>query len=208
MKVTLSGLLLALLFAGTAAHAQMYKWVGSDGKVTYSDIPPPKSATRVEQKNLSEANAVGSDLPFDVAQAAQNHPVTLYTGEKCEPCVDGRNFLTKRGIPFREKTVTTGEDLARMKQATSESRLPVLMIGRSKQAGFEEGAWGTSLTAAGYPATSKLPKTYRNPLAEAAAPKPNIEQTAQNKRTENLTTAQPAENSPSATGNAPPGFRF
>src|SRR5690606_16244025 len=101
-------------------------------------------------------------------QAAKNHPVTLYSGEKCDPCDDGRNFLKNRGIPFSEKTVTTNEDLARMKQATNESRLPVLMVGRGKQSGFEAGAWGTALNAAGYPASNKLPKTYRHPAPVAA----------------------------------------
>ncbi len=207
MKLTLSGLMLTMLFAG-GAHAQMYKWVGPDGKITYSDAPPPKSAAHVEQKDLSDSSSVSSNLPFDLAQAAKNFPVTLYTGTKCDPCDDGRSFLNRRGIPFKEKTVTTNDDLARLKQAANESRLPVLTVGRNKQAGFEENAWNTALNTAGYPASNKLPKTYRNPAAEAAAPKSSPDQTAQNKPSGNPATGQPAESAPKATGNAPPGFRF
>lgn len=209
MKSTASVFILALLVAG-AAHAQLYKWVGSDGKITYSDVPPPKTAAQVEQKNIRAASGVNTaGLPYELAQAASNHPVTLYSGDKCVPCDDGRAYLKQRGIPFSEKTVTTSDDLARLKQATGESGLPVLTVGRNKQAGFEAGAWGAALTAAGYPQTSRLPKTWRQPAAEAAAPQPKIEQAAHSgKPAANSDSTSAAPSLPPATGNAPPGFRF
>lgn len=207
MKPASSSVFLALLLAASASHAQMYKWVGPDGKITYSDTPPPKTATRVEQKNLADSASDTSNLPYELAQAAKNHPVTLYSGDKCDPCDEGRNFLKNRGIPFSEKTVSTNEDLARLKQVANESRLPVLMVGRSKQSGFEAGAWGTALNAAGYPASSKLPKTYRHPAPVAAAPKALAEQTAQKTQADNTEAAR-ADSLPPAAGNAPPGFRF
>jgi type IV secretory pathway VirB10-like protein len=36
---------LALLFAASAANAQMYRWVDKDGKVRYGDTPPPGAKT-------------------------------------------------------------------------------------------------------------------------------------------------------------------
>jgi len=211
MQPKVSVLVLTLLLAAGAAHAQLYKWVGPDGKVTYSDLPPPKTAKRVEQKDLAggAGGAGGADianLPYELAQAARNQPVTLYSGDKCEPCDQGRSYLKQRGIPFAEKTVTSNDDYARMKQQTSESRLPVLTIGRNKQAGFEAGAWGTALSVAGYPATSMLPKTWRQPAAEAAAPKTQIEKTVQ--RNQPAAEPAPSQGAPTAAGNAPPGFRF
>lgn len=210
MKTKASIVILALLAAG-ATHAQMYKWVGPDGKVTYSDVPPPKTAAKVVQKNIDgSAGPSTAGLPFELAQAVNNHPVTLYTGDKCDPCNEGRTFLKQRGIPFSEKTVTTNDDIARLKQATGESRLPVLTIGRNKQAGFEEGAWGLALTAAGYPQTSQLPKGWQQPAAESAAPKAKVQQADYSGKPA-VSSEQPAAAVPSlppATGNAPPGFRF
>jgi hypothetical protein len=41
-------ILVLAMTAATAAHAQLYKWVDKDGKVTYSDQPPPDAkASRV-----------------------------------------------------------------------------------------------------------------------------------------------------------------
>jgi len=211
MKSTATVLILALLAAG-AAHAQLYKWVGPDGKVTYSDVPPPKTAAKVEQKNIGSAAGgapSSAGLPYEVAQAMNNFPVTLYTGDKCDPCNSGRSYLKQRGIPFSEKTVTDNDDLARMKQLTGESRLPVLTVGRNKQTGFEPGSWGTALTAAGYPQTSQLPKNWQQPAAEPAAAKKVAAQPASHSGKPAAADAPAqAPDLPPATGNAPPGFRF
>ncbi|QAU33881.1 glutaredoxin family protein [Janthinobacterium sp. 17J80-10] len=210
MNSTASVLVLTMLLAAGAAHAQLYKWVGPDGKITYSDVPPPKTAKQVEQKDIASAagGASAAGLPYELAQAVRNHPVTLYTGDKCEPCEEARSYLKQRGVPFAEKTVTTNDDIARLKQAVSESRLPAVTIGRDKHTGFESGAWGATLSAAGYPQTSTLPKTYRQPAAEAAAPKAKIEKAAQRGQASANGAETPATSAPPAVGNAPPGFRF
>lgn len=208
MKTKIS-LALAMLLATTAAYAQLYKWVGPDGKVTYSDTPPPKTAVRVEQKNVGGNSGPDlSNLPYELAQAAKNHPVTFYTGNNCVPCDDGRNFLKNRGIPYSEKTVTTNEDMVKLRAAGGDTQLPVLFIGRNKQTGFEAGAWGSALTAVGYPASNRLPASYRQPPAEAAAPKPAPEQAANNKPAAPTQSAAESGSLPPPAGNAPPGFRF
>lgn len=210
MKSTASVLVMTLLIATGAAHAQLYKWVGADGKVTYSDVPPPKTAKQVEQKDIVSATdgASTAGLPFELAQAARNHPVTLYTSEKCEPCEEARTYLKQRGVPFAEKTVTSTDDIARLKQVAGNSRLPFVTIGRDKQSGFDSSAWGTSLSAAGYPQTSMLPKNYRQSAPEAAAPKATVEKAAQRGQASARAVEMPAGSAPPAAGNAPPGFRF
>lgn len=210
MKSTASVLVVTLLLAAGAAHAQLYKWVGPDGKVTYSDVPPPKTAKQVEQKDLASATGGASTagLPYELAQAARNHPVTLYTGDKCDPCDEARSYLKQRGVPFAEKTVTSNDDIARLKQVAGDSRLPFVTIGRDKHTGFNDGTWGPALSAAGYPQTSMLPKTYRHPAAQAAAPKAQIEKAAQRGQAGANDEQTPATSAPPAVGNAPPGFRF
>lgn len=204
MKMTLSGLCMLLLIAGSA-HAQLYKWVGPDGKVTYSDTPPPKNAAKVEKKNIAGSDGVDTgSLPYALAEAVKSNPVTLYTSANCPPCDSGRSHLNKRGIPFKEKTVASNGDIAKLREAGGGDRLPFLMIGRNKQNGFEAVAWDAALTGAGYPASNQLPKTYSNPKAESAAP-------AAPKPANNAAAARsdsPADSPPPPAGNAPPGFRF
>lgn len=201
MKNGWSWLLLSLLVSASA-HAQLYKWVDPNGKVTYSDTPPPASATRVEEKSVATGSISSAGLSFELAEAVRKYPVTLYTTSDCEACKSGRAMLNARGIPFTEKTVHSNDDIARLKQAGGTQQLPFLTIGTKKLTGADSEEWNTALTAAGYPATNQLPGTYRNPAPQpaapqkAAAPKPAADD-----------PPAPAERPP-ATGNAPPGFRF
>lgn len=199
--------LLLMLLCTAGAHAQqLYKWVGPDGKVTYSDVPPPPAAREVEQKAVSFGSVAAVNLPYELAETVRNSPVTLYSSPQCAPCDAGRALLTGRGIPFVEKTVTTNEDIAQLRQAGGDAQLPLLVVGRNKHKGFESGGWTASLTAAGYPETSKLPSSYRNPPAEAAAPPVKVVKI--DKSTSEQAAVKPAEDLPPAIGNAPPGFRF
>lgn len=199
--------LLLMLLAASVQAQQLYKWVGPDGKVTYSDTPPPAAAKQVEKKAVSAGGVAASNLPYELAEVARNSPVTLYTSASCAPCDAGRTMLTGRGIPFTEKTVSTKDDAARLRQAGGDEQLPLLVVGRNKLKGFSSGEWAASLTAVGYPQTSKLPPSYRNPPAEAAAPA--VKTVAANKPSDSEQAASaPAESLPPATGNAPPGFRF
>lgn len=207
MKRTHSLLSLLLILCAASAHAQLYKSVGPDGKVTYSDAPPPASATKVETRSIASGGINGANLPYELAEAVKNNPVTVYTGAKCLACDEGRKLLIARGIPYTEKTVGSNEDIARLRQAGGELQLPLLLVGRNKQQGFEAGTWGAALTAAGYPETSKLPNSYRNPPAEAAAPPAKPVAVKASEKPDPAATRSSGD-LPSATGNAPPGFRF
>lgn len=190
-----------LLTAG--AHAQLYKSVGPDGRVTYSDAPPPAGASRVATSRSQGDAATG--LPYELAQAARAHPVVLYTAADCAACDDGRRLLVERGIPFSEKTIRTAEDQERYRKIAGGMQVPLLSVGRSQERGYEPGSWNAALTAAGYPETSRLPRSYRRPAAEALAPKmAPAPATAGGPSQE----ATPPTDLPPAAGNAPPGFRF
>ncbi|MGZ3236122.1 MAG: glutaredoxin family protein [Burkholderiaceae bacterium] len=208
MKTSKSLLSLLILLCATTAQAQMYKWIGPDGKVTYSDAPPPSSAKQVETKSFSEGGPSTAGLPYVVAEAVKNSPVKLYTTAKCGSCDQGRMLLNTRGIPFTEKTVATNEDVEHLRQLSGDAQLPVLTIGRNKQKGFEAGAWNSALTYAGYPESNQLPKTYRNGDVEsAAAPKKSAAENQSQKTDSSATQTLSAQPLPAA-GNAPPGFRF
>lgn len=207
MKVVLQALSVLLALGAGTAHAQLYKWVGPDGKITYSDTAPTHDAAKVETRP-SASMAAAADLPYELAQAVRNHPVTLYTAQNCAPCDNGRKLLSERGIPFREKTVSSNEDLVQLRKAGGEN-LPLLTIGRMRERGFEASAWNNALTVAGYPATNRLPRTYRSPAPEPAAPRSDPEQAKQESTPDQQVETQPsATELPPAIGNAPPGFRF
>lgn len=164
--------LLALAFSVTAG-AQLYKWVDKDGRVSYSDTPPPKDAKDVKQRNFGDGVTGSSDdLPPLVREAIKNNPVTLYVNKCGEACDGGRALLNKRGIVFTERNPETdkaGFD-ALMKATGGQQTVPVLTVGSKVLKGFAEGEWQEALTDAGYPRVNPGLKPRPAPAAAPVAP--------------------------------------
>ena len=139
----------ALLLAGVA-QAQVYRVVGPDGRVTFSDKPPTQAAPAVSSGGAA-ASGGGGALPYQLNQTVQRYPVTLYTSSTCAPCNSGRNLLSNRGVPFTEKTVETNDDIAALQRLAGNNSLPLLTIGGQQLKGFSDSEWSQYLEAAGYP---------------------------------------------------------
>jgi glutaredoxin len=164
---------------GVAAHAQVYRIVGPDGRVTFSDRPPPDGkATPAPSVALppSTGAAGASVLPPELRAPASRFPVVLYTTKDCGACTSARAFLASRGIPFTEKTVATDADARALRNLSGDLQLPFATLGGQHLVGFSEGEWSQYLDAAGYPKTSVLPPGYRNPppapLVAVETPRP------------------------------------
>jgi glutaredoxin len=201
----------ALVLASCAAGAQqVYRIVGPDGRVTFSDKPPTEPGAKAGPAPTvgMPGGAGGGALPYELRQTASKFPVTLYTGPECNPCGAGRSFLGGRGIPFSEKTVTTAEDAAALERLTgSAPALPVLTIGGQQLKGFSETEWSQFLDAAGYPRTSQLPANYRQ---AAATPLVVVSRPAEPQSAPSAAAA-PAPVAPApaaAPGSNPAGIRF
>ncbi|WP_298932132.1 glutaredoxin family protein [uncultured Ramlibacter sp.] len=169
LAASLAGLMAAIL--APAVHAQVYRITGPDGRVTFSDKPPPEpsaknaaAAPTVPMQGAGSGNATAA-LPFELRQVAAKYPVTLYTGPNCGPCGSGRALLASRGIPFSEKLVASNEDIDALKRLSGASSLPFVTIGGQQLKGYSEVEWSQFLDAAGYPKTSQLPSSYRQPAA-------------------------------------------
>ena len=175
--------LIALSLLGLVLSAQaqgVYRIVGPDGKVTFSDQPPPAntSAQPVGSATRRSAASANAQLPFELRQIVNRFPVTLYAGPDCAPCNSGRSLLESRGIPFTEKTVTTANDAEALKRLSGDSSLPLLTVGSQQIKGYSSTEWSRYLDVAGYPMKSALPPGYRRPAASAlvdavAAPTPS-----------------------------------
>jgi glutaredoxin len=156
----------------------VYRIIGNDGKVTFSDKPP----VNAEQGKIATtgtgavAAASGTALPFELRQVASKYPVTLYSAPECGPCASGRALLSARGIPFSERSVTSNDDVAALQRLAGESSLPFLTIGGQRIKGYSDQEWTQTLDAAGYPKTSQLPAGYKpapaTPLVSLQKPVP------------------------------------
>ena len=147
-----------LLLLPVLAQAQMYRWVDDNGKVRYADRAPLSGAKNVQKQSMSVGQGSSAPLPYALQQAVRNFPVTLYTSEVCkEACVQARELLNKRGVPYSEVTVATEEDLAQLKKLSGGNVVPVMTVGREVYKGFESGAYKAALDNASYPTSSLLP---------------------------------------------------
>ena len=163
-----SAFFLVLLATAGAVQAQQYRWVDRNGKVIYSDTPPPASAKDARKAQFTPALPAPAPLPFEIAELQKDFPVTLYTAPDCkEPCVLARNALNKRGIPFSETQVWNADTRESLKKLAGSDNVPALAVGRSVLSGFDAARFDSLLDSFGYPKTGAYPAR-----AQAAPPPP------------------------------------
>jgi glutaredoxin len=212
IKFAAVGALLALAtgtFSSLSQAQPVYRIVGPDGKVTFSDKPPPAASNaKVTAAGADGARGVAiASLPFELRKVAGQYPVTLYSGENCGPCASARSLLTTRGVPFAEKTIATNEDMQALQRISGDSSLPFLTIGSQQLKGFSDAEWTQFLDAAGYPKSSVLPASYRQAPATplvTVAPAPAPANTAAARPAAPAAPSAPAAPAPSN----PAGIRF
>jgi glutaredoxin len=145
-------LLAVLVCALSSAQAEVYRWTDKDGKVHYSDNPPPDA--KVEQRKLSDSNVGDAGESYETKRAAQVAPVTLYVAPDCKDvCDKARKLLSTRKVPFSESKIETQEQLDALASLVGKKSpmAPTLVVGRKPIEGFEAGAWNAALDVVGYP---------------------------------------------------------
>jgi glutaredoxin len=195
------------LFSPLAQAQAVYRIVGPDGKVTFSDKPPVSASAGQVAPAGGAGAASGGALPYELRQVVAKYPVTFYSADNCGPCASARSLLITRGIPFSEKTVNTNDDTQALQRLSGENSLPFATIGSQQLKGFSDAEWSQFLDAAGYPKTSMLPPGFRRgpatPLvAVSAAPA----QAASAARPATRPAPTPATPPPSADN--PAGIKF
>jgi glutaredoxin len=162
------GLLILLLFTSPFIQAgEVYRWVDAQGGVHYSDQPPPPSA-RQQSKVKGKGNVVDVDKEsFDNRLAREKNPVVLYS-TACGPvCDQASDLLTRRGIPFTVKDPSKEPEIAvELKKLVGSVEVPVLLVGKTHQKGYEISSWNSLLDAAGYskaPLIPAKPNTAKQP---------------------------------------------
>lgn len=151
--------------------AQLYQWKDAQGRMVYSDLPPPPSIKNVDQKSF-KGNLIETGESYATRTAREKYPITLYASACGAPCDLARQLLTERGVPFNGKDPQASQETqAELKKLTGQTRVPVIFIGSEKIDGFEAGQWHAALDRAGYPKSAKPGvKTADAPATPPAAP--------------------------------------
>lgn len=151
---SLSLLAVVLLLGSTVDAQSVYRWVDANGRVQYSDQPPPPNTKDVQQRSVGGNSIQNNELPLEAQEAQKRNPVTLYTSECGEGCEAAKAYLNKRGIPHTVVDPTRSVELnKKFKEETGGMVVPVIKIGERRLSGWSEASWAPALDAAGYPKT-------------------------------------------------------
>jgi len=114
-KVALSSVLALLwvLVAGVPmdSRAEIYKWVDADGRIQFSDQPPPQRDSeeiRLPQLNTYQGVSVepqGETTGNAPARGTKTKKVVMYSASWCGVCTRARTFFKAEGIPFQEFSI-------------------------------------------------------------------------------------------------------
>lgn len=117
------------------AHAGVYKWTDAQGRIHYSDAPPP--AAKTTQIKLQTYTG-----PAQVSRTATaDSGVTIYTTEWCGVCKRAKVYFQQNGVPYREWDVEKTEYGAIKFQQLGGGGVPIITVGSQKMKGFEPTAF-------------------------------------------------------------------
>lgn len=137
----------------TAHGAQtLYKSIGPDGRVVYSDRPPAEG--RLE-KTITFENLPSSPLPASAASyveqlsrkgpsAAATVPISgvvLYSATWCGFCKKAKSYLAEKGITYQDFDIDTKDGLAAFAHAGGAKGVPLLIAGGQRVQGFSAAAY-------------------------------------------------------------------
>lgn len=126
-------LILLALFLASPALAGVHKWTDAQGKVHYSDTPPPTAkTTQLRLQTYTGPAQVGK-------VAGADSGVTLYTTEWCGVCKRAKAYMRQNGVPFREWDVEKTEYGATKFRQLGGSGVPLITVGSDKMTGFDAG---------------------------------------------------------------------
>ena len=144
-------LLIALLALLLAAGADIYRWTDAQGKVHYSDSPPPEAKAKQLKIRINSIDgpAVVSTVKGAPADEGRDK-VRICTAVWCGYCKKAKAYLAKRRVPFEELDVETS-DRGRNEFAQLGGRgVPLILVGSQRMDGFDAGGLEAMLAAAGY----------------------------------------------------------
>ena len=143
------------LLASTALAQTVYKSVGPDGKIVYSDRAPvrghlektmkfdlPSSALPASSASFMEQFRRAHPVDTGLAAPAANGAVTLYSATWCGYCKQAKAWLAARGVAYQDIDVDTPSGIAALAQVTGgKSGIPVLVAKGQKTSGFSSAAY-------------------------------------------------------------------
>ncbi|HZY20397.1 MAG TPA: glutaredoxin domain-containing protein [Ramlibacter sp.] len=149
------------MLAAGAALAQgrdtVYRSVGPDGRITYSQVPPAEGRTdrKLEFEHLPATplpaylRAFRDDLARGpaVPRASATAGLQLFSASWCVYCRQAKAWLAARGVGYQELDIDSPGGMAEFVRAGGKGGVPLLVGAQVRLQGFSESAYGAALGA-------------------------------------------------------------
>ena len=131
----MKNLLLILTLCCGLASAEVYKWTDENGKLHYSDKPPPGQST---QKLAVKINSYvqTSHQTIKSSQISSHSKVIMYSTSWCGYCKKARNHFAANNIAFIEYDIEENKRAKREYDALGGKGVPVILYGDQRMNGF------------------------------------------------------------------------
>ena len=151
-------LLACALAASVAVPAQtVYKSIGPDGKVVYSDRAPTTGRLEKQMKFELASSALPASAASYMEQFRKAHPsgaapaaaargVTLYSAVWCGYCKQAKAWLAGHGVAYSNVDIDAPGGMAALAQANGGGTgVPVLVVDGKTMNGFSASAYDAAL---------------------------------------------------------------
>lgn len=143
----------AFLLSAASSAGTLYKSVGPDGTVLYSDQPPAQGKV---QKTFAVTELPATPLPESVIRyrqelqkSAQNQPANvrgsaetqLFTAQWCGYCRKAKAYLAEKGVGYQEHDIDTPEGRLAFAQAGNANGVPLLLWRGKRLQGFSQAGY-------------------------------------------------------------------
>ena len=139
------------LAAGTSTETTLYKSLGPDGKIVYSDRPPVSGAAKkMTFENLPASPLSAETLAYieelqktssTATPATRTGEVLLFAAAWCGYCKKAKVYLAAKHISYREVDVDTKAGKVAYAQAGGKNGIPLLLANGQRVSGFSAGAY-------------------------------------------------------------------
>ena len=142
---------LAFTLASQLVCAQPYKWVDAQGRTHYGDRPPAEAKARPVTAAINTYSGTPVLKAGGAAgAAAARESLVIYTTPTCGYCQAAKAHMSRRGIPYTERDVTTSESYEREFRQKGGRGVPLIVAGNRTLNGYSAESLDALLKGAGY----------------------------------------------------------
>jgi glutaredoxin len=135
--------------AGLAQAGAIYKQVAPDGRITYTDRPPPGAKVEVaaEAPNPPPGAAPAAVPPapqrgtIKPVNSSASGGVVLYVTSWCPYCRKAQDYLSRKGIRYSSVDIETPRGRDAYRAAGGGGGVPLMVSGARRVQGYSEGSY-------------------------------------------------------------------